>query len=117
MGTAIVVFILIFVIYQFVKPKRPKPLKMSAFDAYLIEQHKESQKRADSIPDITFSNTTVNNKPTRNKSWVDDLYLGMIKSGEYDSEGLRIEAMEAMGITESQLDEMLEQYKIDKKKK
>lgn len=115
MGTAIVVFILIFVIYQFVKPKGPKPLKMSAFDAYLIEQHKESQKKANAMPPITF--TTTIDTPTRDKSWTDDLYLGMIKCGEYDTNALRKEAMEAMGVTEAELDEMLENHTINKKKK
>lgn len=117
MFTVIFLFVIIFIIYQVVKPKGPKPIKMSAFDAYLIEQHKESQKRADAIPAVTFSNTTVNNKTKRDKPWIDDLYLGMIKSGEYDINALRKEAMEVMRVTESELDEMLEQCKIDKKKK
>jgi len=49
--------------------------------------------------------------------WTDDLYLGMIKSGEYDTDALRKEAMEAMDISEAELDERLEAYKLPKQKR
>jgi hypothetical protein len=115
MSTAIILFIIIFVIYQVAKPKESKQVKMSAFDAYLIEQYKESQKKADAIPVIT--STSIVNTSTKNKSWTNDLYLGMIKCGKYDINDLRKEAMEVMNVTETELDEMLENYKSNKKKK
>ena len=123
----ILLFIAIFIIYQIVKPKGPKPIKMSAFDAYLIQQHQESQKRADKIPAVVPNiNITMeqpkavvedNEESVRDNVWTDDLYLGMIKSGEYDTDALRKEAMEAMDISEAELDERLEAYKLPKQKR
>jgi hypothetical protein len=107
----ILVFIIIFIIYQLIKPKANAVKKMSAFDDYLIQHHKESQKRADS------TTTVIPNENTKlkNNSWTEDLYLGMIKSDKYDTTSLRKEAMEEMNVTEKQLDELLEQYKSNKK--
>ena len=110
----IVLFLFIFVVYQFVKPKGPKLPKATAFDLYLMEQHKQSKEKAERIPEPTIVDST----PLRDDTWVDDLYLNMIVSGKYpDKDGLRKEAVQAMKITEDELDEMIEQYKIDNKKK
>jgi len=106
----ILLFIAIFVIYQLVKPKgNIHVAKMSAFDAYLIQHHKESQAKADAMPDVKIEQTET--FPTID--WTADLYLGMLKSGKCaDEEGLRKEAMEAMNITENELDKLLENYKL-----
>jgi hypothetical protein len=117
----ILLFIFIFIVYQLVKPKTPTMPKMSAFDDYLIQCHKASQERADKIPDAVeqpYTPDDLNKELRRNLRWVDDLYLGIIKSGEhYDEEGLRKEAMEVMGVTEKELDELLENYKLTEKKR
>ena len=104
MFTAIVLFVIIFIIYQIVKPKGSKPIKMSAFDAYLIEHHKKSLTNAKKINTIVPSNENI--KIFRD-TWADDLYLSMIKSGQYDTDSLRKEAMKIMNVTEAELDELL----------
>ena len=109
----ILLFIVIFIIYKLVIPKKPKA--PNSFDAYLIDHHKKSLAEAEKIPVVVPSQKDI--KPLRKNRWVDDLYLGMIKSGQYDTPSLRKEAMEAMKITESELNEMLEQYELNNKKK
>jgi len=119
----IAAFIIIWIIYLILKPKKQQVIKMSAFDAYLIQHHKESQKEANKIPavvpniNIRMEQPKVVKETTPKLSWTNDLYLGMIKSEKYDTDGLRKEALEAMDITESELDEMLEAYKLPKQKK
>lgn len=121
----ILLFLFIFLIYKLFTASRKtykeeyKVEKMSAFDAYLIQHHKESQARVDAIPTVKFepSESKVESKyePT---PWIVSLYADMIISGEYpDEAGLKKEACESMGITEKELDELLENYKLDNKKK
>jgi len=129
----LLLFLFIFLIYKLFTASRKtyvenkqtyKVLPMSAFDAYLIQHHQKSLKEAEAIPTVVPNlNITVNQpkpiveEPLRDEDWIDDLYLGMLASGKYDDAGLRKEAMEALNITALELDEMVEQYKKDKKKK
>ncbi len=100
---------------------------MTAFDAYLIEQHKASQERANKIPDVIPTvNVTIeqpkaiieDDEPEINDdTTIKELYLGMIKCNKYDTKGIRKEACEALHVTEAELDIMLKEFKLEKKRK
>lgn len=110
-------FLFILFLYKLITPSRKtykeeyKALKISDFDSYLIERHKESQERVDKM----LVPSSVNDTQHQDKSWTDNLYLGMIASEQCDTNALRKEAMEVMSITENELDKLLENYKLDNK--
>ena len=126
-------FVVIWICYLLFRPKKSttiettttKVAKMTAFDAFLIEEHEKSKREAAAMPTVVPNiNITMpqppkveDDVPLRDDMWIDDLYLGMIVSEKYDTDGLRKEAMEAMDVNETELDELVEQYKLDNKKK
>jgi len=130
--TIIILFIVILIGYQIIKPKKPK---VTAFDLFLMEKYEQSKRKSDMIPTYisplevkaTIINETkpsvqedekeIDKEPTLDDvEFVKDLYLGMIKYNKYADAGLRKEACEALDVTEFQLDEMLKNFKIIKKK-
>lgn len=132
----ILLLIFIFIVYQLIKPKVPKP---NSFDSYLIQYHKESEKRASLIPNavipvtgvevpaVVINNTILtsepvipikNKKETLNYTLAEELYLGALKEpGRYPIDEIRKEALQAFKCTEQQLNDMLANFKMDKRKK
>ena len=111
-----------------------KVLPMSAFDAYLIQRHKESEENAKLIPNVVFPvsespQVVINNnisaaKPTKVKKEIkeytlaEEIYLGALKEpGRYPTDDIRREALQEFKCTEEQLNDMVANFKIDKRKK
>ena len=85
------------------KVKRP-----TGFDEYLIKQFEESKVRASQIPDVTMPE--IKEKLIKAIDVDDEIfktYIRMIKSGEYDSEGLKQEVIEDFKISREELENIL----------
>jgi len=123
------ILIFVFIFYKILRPKKGVR-KMTAFDAYLIDQHKKSENLAKLIPDIddphynakmkayevikygkalpsvldteTDKRTIVVNEDI---SWTERAYLDMLLYNN-DPE-LRQEAMSILNITEQELNKKL----------
>lgn len=116
--TLLLTLVAVFILYQILKPKTPK---VTSFDEYLIKRHKESEERAKNIiiDDGKIHRTsdpgivTTEELKRMTLPWYSDMYLGMIKSNSdrYDIQALRLEACQALKITEEYLDELLKNYK------
>ncbi len=106
----LVVFLLIFIAFKLVTSKRTKVKKMTAFDEFLIKKHNESEENAKLIPEIKIK-TTLEIEADKEFDFVTDMYINMILEGKYDIEGLKKEAMEALGVNEAGLELLIANYK------
>lgn len=109
----IIVLVIIIVLYLILKHKVKPP---TVFEQFLMNRHIASEKRASYIPDVKPDNipgaSSSKNSDVK-LPWQADLYLGMIKSNneKFNIDDLRLEACQALNITEEYLDVLLENYK------
>lgn len=101
-------------LYLILKLKAKPP---TVFEQFLMNRHIESEKRASYIPSAKPDNIPAGQSPSKNVNvklpWHADLYLGMITSNneKYNIDDLRLEACQALNITQEYLDTLLENYK------
>jgi len=86
-----------------------KPPRLS-FDQYLINHHEESERNAENIESIT-AKTTTEIEASNEYNFITDMYINMILEGKYDIDGLKKEAMEALGVNEASLELLIANYK------